>query len=37
MSRREELEAAIEDDPYDPRLYAVLGDHLRRSATRVAG
>ncbi len=28
MGRREELEAAIEDDPYDPRLYAVLGDHL---------
>ncbi len=26
--RRAELEAAIEDDPYDPRGFAVLGDYL---------
>lgn len=29
MDRRAELEAAIEEDPYDPRPYAVLGDHLQ--------
>ena len=27
--RRAALEAAIEDDPYDPRGYAVLGDYLQ--------